>query len=283
MIKTFLFILLTEFSVCSYNVENLLYQPTDGRYYRKLDAIAKVITDVNGWDNPALVGIMEVDRDSCLIGLCHRLRNLHYHYVHYDSPDRRGIDVGLLYDSTQVKVLRHRPIQVYLDSVTTTRDILYILTQWQNEFFHVFVCHLPSQLGGAGSSQWKRDKAFAILQYQVDSILAQDPKSQVVIMGDMNANPQDNIVGMTNLSLRTFSRHDGTHKYRGIWSLLDQFYVSSSLLPRSTCSIYLAPFLLEDDEKYLGSKPRRTNSAYHWQDGYSDHLPTLLKIRGGEF
>lgn len=280
--STLLFVLLTELSICSYNVENLLFQPTDGRYYRKLDAIAKVIVDVGQWDYPAVVGIQEVDRDSCMMGLCYRLRNLHYRYIHYDSPDHRGIDVAMLYDSLQFVPLVHYPIPVYLDSVSTTRDILYVkgcLAADSTDCYHLFVCHFPSQLGGAAASEWKRDRAVSTLQRAIDSIKNSDEMAQIIVMGDMNSVPKDNINGLTNLSRIRHSRSEGTHKYHGVWTLLDQFYVSPQLVERADCSIYRAEFLLEDDERYLGEKPRRTNILYHWQNGYSDHLPILLRLK----
>lgn len=128
--------------IVSYNVENLLRTPdstrhwTRSKYWNKIEKISRVIAnissegadkqDVYSWQPPAIIGLQEIENDSCLIDLCRRMRTYHYGYIHYDSPDHRGIDVGLLYDTTQFRVLYSEPLRVPLDSLTTTRDILYV-------------------------------------------------------------------------------------------------------------------------------------------------------------
>jgi hypothetical protein len=36
---------------------------------------------------------------------------------------------------------------------------------------------------------------------------------------------------------------------------------------------------LEEDTKYLDYQPKRTYVGYRYHDGYSDHLPVVLKIK----
>jgi hypothetical protein len=97
-------------------------------------------------------------------------------------------------------------------------------------------------------------------------------------MGDMNTSPQDDLMGMTNLMLPIQKAGQGTHKYQGIWTSLDQFYVSSALVTQSTATIFSPPWLLEEDTKYLDYKPHRTYIGYRYNDGYSDHLPIVLTM-----
>lgn len=282
--------------IISYNVENLfdcqhdslkndssflpdgLHHWTYYRYQTKLDRIAQVIVNISGWESVPLVGLCEVENAYCLRDLCYRLMRFNYRYVHYDSPDERGVDVALLYDSTKVKVLNSKPLRVDLQG-DSTRDILYACCLVNRcDTIHVMVCHLPSKLGGSGASQWKRDMAKQVLQQEVDSILSVQPSANIVVMGDMNSEPIDDLVGLINVTKYQEKEGHGTHKHQGIWSCLDQFYVSSYLLEESSVRIYSPEWLLEEDTKYLDYKPKRTYVGYRYHDGYSDHLPIVLHL-----
>ncbi len=281
----------------SYNVENLfdtrhdtlkndssflpdgMHHWTYRRYQTKIDRIAQVLVNIGGWESVPLVGLCEVENARCLRQLCYRLRCFNYRYVHYDSPDERGVDVALLYDSTRITILHSQAISLSLRS-DATRDILYVSALYElRDTLHVMLCHLPSQLGGASSSDWKRQHAKSLLQSHIDSILLLQPSANIVLMGDMNTLPQDDLNAMTNLMLPIQKAGKGTHKYQGIWTCLDQFYVSPSLVSRAQTTIFSPPWLLEEDTKYLDLKPRRTYVGFRYNDGYSDHLPIVLTIQ----
>jgi predicted extracellular nuclease len=283
--------------VVSYNVENLfdtkhdtlkndssflpdgMHHWTYHRYQTKIDRIAQVLVNIGGWESIPLVGLCEVENVRCLRNLCYALRRFHYKYVHYDSPDERGIDVALLFDSTQITILHSQAIVLKLDN-DPTRDILYVSALYQHrDTIHTLVCHLPSQLGGAAHTDHKRQHAKQILQTTIDSILQRQPHAKIVVMGDMNTLPQNDLHGMTNLMLPIQKTGYGTHKYQGIWTCLDQFYVSPSIAHRSVASIFSPQWLLEEDTKYLDYKPRRTYNGYRYNNGYSDHLPIILHIQ----
>ena len=71
----------------------------------------------------------------------------------------------------------------------------------------------------------------------------------------------------------------GTYRYRGEWGSLDQILVSQSLFDGvSSCRINDAPFLIEEDPKYRGVRPKRFFLGYHYNDGYSDHLPLVMHL-----
>ena len=283
--------------IVSYNVENLfdtkhdtlkndssflpdgMHHWTYHRYQTKIDRIAQVLMNIAGWESIPLVGLCEVENARCLRNLCYELRRFHYKYVHYDSPDERGVDVALLYDSTRVSILNRRALSPSLDG-DATRDILYVSALYeQRDTIHVMMCHLPSQLGGASASDWKRQRVKSLIQSQIDSILLLQPSANIVVLGDMNTSVQDDLRGMYNLMLPIQKMGQGTHKYQGIWTCLDQFYVSPSIVSRSVASIFSPQWLLEEDTKYLDYKPRRTYIGYRYNDGYSDHLPIILHIR----
>ena len=72
---------------------------------------------------------------------------------------------------------------------------------------------------------------------------------------------------------------EGTHKYQGQWTFLDHFYVSPSIDSLTHARVYDAEWIQETDEKYMGLKPKRTYNGFHYQDGYSDHLPIILNLQ----
>ena len=283
-------------TIISYNVENLFDNQHDSlkndssflpegdhhwtfhKYQTKLDQIAQVIVNIAGWDSAPLVGLCEVENARCLRDLCYRLRRFHYRYVHYESADERGIDVALLYDSTKIQVLSSQPIVVDLNG-DVTRDVLYVSALInKSDTLHTFMCHLPSQLGGAEASADKRFAAKRLIQHKVDSILSIHPHAYVVVMGDMNSNPQDDIRGMINMMMNWDGVGYGTQKHQGTWSFLDQFYVSSALRSQASAHIFSPEWLLEEDEKYLGYRPKRTFIGFRYHAGYSDHLPIVLRL-----
>lgn len=283
--------------IVSYNVENLfdtkhdtlkndssflpegMHHWTYRRYQTKIDRIAQVLVNIGGWESVPLVGLCEVENARCLRNLCYKLRRFHYKYVHYDSPDERGVDVALLYDSTRLSILNSRALSLSLDG-DATRDILYVSALYeQRDTVHVMMCHLPSQLGGASNTDWKRQRAKSLIQSQIDSIFLFQPSGNIVVMGDMNTSAQDDLTGMVNLMIPIQKMGQGTHKYQGIWTCLDQFYVSQSIATKATTTIFSPWWLLEEDTKYLDYKPHRTYIGFRYNDGYSDHLPIVLHLR----
>ncbi len=296
--------------IVSYNVENLFdartdslvdtnqeYTPTGERrwtyrkYQHKLGHIAQVITNIGGWKVPALVGLLEVENATCLYDLTrYKMPHHHYRFLHQDSPDVRGIDCALLYDSRQFTILDSAFLPIPLEG-RSTRDIVYAkgTVNQGKDTLHVFVCHLPSQLGGASITAIRREKAFGVLQSQIDNILGQNAHANIVVMGDMNQEPQENLRGMQNRMLvnpttinhvsALSSPYSGTHKYNGTWSFLDQFYTTGYLLHDAHISVFAPNWLLEDDPKFGDKRPIRTYQGFRYQaNGYSDHLPIVLRI-----
>ncbi len=291
----------TLFRIVSYNVENLFHPDSDSlnpdtdftpdgkyhwtytKYRRKVQNIAQVITHIGQFDGVDIVGLCEVENEQCISDLCTVLRRFDYRYIHFDSPDRRGIDVALLYRSATFRPLTTYPIPVALSDSGTTRDILYVSGIYHHsDTLHLFLCHLPSQLDGSADTNWKRNEVLAILQLHIDSLKTLNASAKIVIMGDMNSAPKENISGMHNGMLRLEKQTDmpyGTHKYKGVWSFLDQFYVSDNLFDKASIYVFSAPYLLEEDTRFLDLKPKRTYIGYRYQAGYSDHLPIVMTIK----
>ncbi|MBO7458267.1 MAG: hypothetical protein J6T80_03325 [Paludibacteraceae bacterium] len=290
--------------VVSYNVENLFYPKHDSvavdsvwiekddiewtpegerrwsytRYYKKVDNIARVLTNIGGWEGVDAIGLQEVENAKCVKRLCYTLRKNEYDFVHYESPDKRGIDVAFIYKKARIDTIRTRCLTVDI-APETTRDILYVCAQTDKlDTVHFFVCHMPSQRGGAAESEWKRRAAKSVLQQAVDSILSVQPEAEIIVMGDMNSAPKEDLKGLKNRMLEFSKRGIGTHKYHGQWTCLDQFYTSATLDSISDVQIYEAEWIQETDEKYLGLRPKRTYNGFRYQNGFSDHFPIVLKI-----
>ena len=289
-----------DLCVVSYNVENLFHPKHDTvcidsttfiekddyewtpegerrwsytRYYRKVENIARVLTNIGEWDGVDIVGLQEVENALCVKRLCYTLRPGEYDFVHYESPDARGIDVALIYKKARIDTLSTRAIRIQ-HSELRTRDILHVCALVdKRDTLHLFVCHLPSQRGGKAESEWKRRVAKEVLEEAVDSVFRVQAEAKIVVMGDMNAEE----IGVKGLKDERM-QGEGTHKYQGQWTFLDHFYVSASMDSVSEARVYDAEWIQETDEKYLGLKPKRTYNGYHYQNGFSDHLPIVLTV-----
>jgi len=289
-----------EVRIVSYNVENFFHPAHDTltndlewtpegdrhwsyrRYNQKAENIARVLTTIGEWTGADIIGLCEVENAACLKTLCYLMRRHNYGFAHYESPDVRGIDVALLFCRDRVDTICTRPLHVDVGE-TATRDILYTCVATNHrtpaDTIHFFMCHLPSQLGGKAESEWKRVAARTVLQSAVDSLLGLSPQARIIVMGDMNCAPEDNLNGLTN-RMKDFEKSGaGTHKYQGRWTCLDQFYTSPALDSISDVYIYDAEWITETDEKYLGQKPKRCYTGYRYQNGYSDHLPIVMTIQ----
>lgn len=280
--------------VVSYNVENLFHPEVDSintdtvytpsgtrrwsfaRYQRKVENIARVLTNIGEWYGVDIIGLQEVENAACLRKLCYTLRRGEYDFVHYDSPDLRGIDVALIYKKNRLDTLRTKTLRVDLGK-EFTRDILYVCgVVDQCDTLHFFVCHFPSQLGGAAETEWKREQAKSVLQGAVDSILAVQPAAKIIVMGDFNSAPKEDIQGLSNRMMEFVRQGLGTHKYHGRWTCLDQFYTSPAVDSISSVGIYNAAWIQETDEKNLGLRPKRCYNGFRYQNGFSDHLPIFI-------
>ena len=290
--------------VVSYNVENLFHPKHDSvagepkedlewtpdgerrwsyaRYYRKVENITRVLTNIGEWNGVDVVGLQEVENAMCVKRLCYTLRRGEYDFVHYESPDKRGIDVALIYKKARVDTLLTKPLRVDLHE-QTTRDILYVCARVdKQDTIHFFVCHLPSQRGGKAESEWKRKAAKDVLERAVDSVYGTNPEAKIIVMGDMNSGDlaikglRDKII--TSERVNELTNERGTHKYQGRWTFLDHFYVSPALDSLSQARVYDAEWIQETDEKNMGLRPKRTFNGFKYQNGYSDHLPIVLHV-----
>jgi len=265
---------------------------TKKRFTVKRNAIAKTIIGAGEGSAPVIIGFAEVEKRYVLTNLIEKtpLAQIGYSIIHKDSPDRRGIDVALIYRRELFFLLKTEFIRVTLpDTTATTRDILYTKGVLDREdTLHIFVNHWPSKFGGAKFSEPGRKTASDALKRKCDSILHRNESANIIAMGDFNDTPDaatitalDNLI---NLSYSLHKRGEGSIKYRGAWEVIDQMLISRNLLKREvSMSVYSPQYLLEKDVTYSGMKPKRTYIGPRYNGGISDHLPTVLRVRRGNF
>lgn len=312
------------YKIMFYNVENLFDTFNDSlkndeeflpdgdrywskyKYYDKLKNIYKVIIAVGGWNPPAIVAVGEIENRRVLNDLVYNTPLVKYEYqvVHHESPDRRGIDVGLLYRKELFKPVYDKAISINFPDEPNykTRDILYV-KGIANEIdtLHIFVNHWPSRWGGQLESEDNRITAALTLKKHVDSIISVNANSNIIITGDFNDTPINKSLKdilkaklefepIENDHLYNLSYHlqetqnIGSHKYQGEWAMLDQLIISGHLLNQNNplyttlndAHVFNKDFLLEPDESFFGYKPRRTFIGYKYNGGFSDHLPIYL-------
>ena len=297
-----------------YNVENLFdtlddattldedFTPTgrqkwtSQRYFRKLDNLAKVI---EGMHMPILLGLCEVENATVLRDLCGHgpLKAADYDFVHFESTDRRGIDVALLYRKAyfqpkQQEYIRFEfPKDILLENEEgyTSRDILKV----EGEFFNkapltIFVNHWPSRRGGLTASEPKRLFVASQLRQQINQL---SPQTPILIMGDFNdetdnksiATVLDSSTPLYNCLAQLDEQGKGSYNFRGNWNMLDQMIVSKNLLEKKgkvqthSPAIFDAEWLMYKDKK-RGPRPNRTYGGPNYYGGYSDHLPVYMVV-----
>lgn len=313
-----------SFNLMFYNLENFFdtkddtlssdenYTPegelhwTYKRFEQKKQNISKVIMAAGGWKMPDLLVFCEIENryaiDKLLIDT--PLKKTPYKVIHKDSPDHRGIDVAMIYNSESFYPLDYKyyPLE-YKEEAIATREILYVSGIVNGaDTLHIFGNHWPSRYSGVLETQELRIAAASLLKGKIEELFRLFVNPKIIIVGDFNENPTDGAItsvlqaealGETienerlyNLSTAWAKPNNGTLKYQSQWYVFDQILVSGTLLlpgqnlqtKPSDARIVSLPFLLEDDKKFGGKKPFRTYNGFNYQGGFSDHLPVLIKL-----
>ena len=266
---------------------------TSKRYWRKLNSVAQELLScsVDGEGIPDLIALCEMENDSVMHDLTRRslLRNAGYQYLMTSSPDERGIDVALLYSPTSFSPIRSYAIRVNpIEGMRATRDILYVCGETQSgDTLHVFVVHQPSKYGGEKYSRSFRLAVAQRLCESVDSIRTISPDAKLMIAGDFNDEVNSPSLqlycqhGLLNLTKDAQGENGvrGTYRYKGEWERIDHILGSNSIYSMVDTTFIHAPlFLLEEEPKFGGYKPRRTYNGMRYQPGYSDHLPLVVRL-----
>lgn len=260
---------------------------TRRKFQKKCDDIAKSVFWIRERYGriPDVIGLAEVENRGVLWKLLNNtlLRKCGYRIVHYQSGDRRGIDVALLYRESSFRKVSHSTVTPSMDGEKiVTRDMLQVLLEDDmGQKYNLIVNHHPSKYGGSESSEGRRKAVMMALKEMCDSLSAADSGVPVIAMGDFNDTPdgeQFEILNgvLVNMSDSLFQAGRGTIRYQGKWDLIDMFLVSSDLLDNARMDIIELPFLMTYERKYPGMKPLRTYSGPRYVGGVSDHCPIVL-------
>ena len=275
------------------------------KYFDKLNKLAKVITAMDK-DLPVFMGFAEIENKAVILDLISNtnLTEGNYGVVHYESPDKRGIDLGFMYRKDYFAVTHSENIEVSLEDNPdfATRDILYIQGELkEKDEVHVFLNHWSSRRAGQQESEHKRIKAATVLRAKVDEILAKDAEAKIIIMGDFNDYPTNKSVyevlqakgtpafqnkDLFNMAYKLEVADKGTYNYRGDWGMLDQLIISKGLynpkkgveVSYDQCKILEKAWMLYTDKKYGDKKPSKTYGGPNYYGGYSDHLPIYSRF-----
>jgi len=280
-------------------------------YKKKVHNMARVISDIGSeitGNAPALLGICEVENIKVIEDLANDplLLGKNYGIAHFNSPDRRGIDVGLMYQKDVFQPISKstHALKIF-DDITRkqifTRDQLLVSGKLDGELIHVIVNHWPSRRGGEARSRAKRVAAAKLNKHIIDSLQSIDPYAKIITMGDLNDNPtnasvkkalkakakQENvkIKGIYNPFINMFKKQGlGTGAYRDSWSLFDQIMITKPLIEKdyTTWSYYKAGIF---NKNYLTNKkgrfkgyPLRSFADGGFTGGYSDHFPVYIYL-----
>lgn len=311
-----------------YNLENLYdtindpnkndeeFLPTGTKNYtgkvflEKLDRLAEVISKLaveTTPDGPAILGVSEIENRSVLEALTKHplLASRNYRICHHDSPDLRGVDVGMLYNPKYFVPLKTHSINVPLVSESgnpiKTRDILWVEGYLMGEKIHVFVNHWPSRRGGEERSSPLRQKAASICRGTIDSISIAEPGAKAFIMGDLNDDPMSpsvkkvmNATGnaekmsaeqMYNPFEPFYKKGIGTLAWQDSWNLFDQIIFTPTWIKSATnegwffsrAEVFNRSFLTQKTGNFKGY-PLRTYVGNEYQGGYSDHFPVIVYL-----
>ena len=316
-------------TIAFYNVENLFDTINDinkndeaspimeikfnrsGIYKKKVENMARVIADI-GSDlvnkSPSIVGLSEVENRNVIEDLLNHkhLLNKNYEIVHYDSPDERGVDVGLIYNKNVFKVnsTKSHELVIYDNKSSKrnyTRDQLVVSGLLDNELIHIIVNHWPSRSGGEERSRAGRMAAAELNKKIIDSLQNKYKNAKIITMGDFNDDPHDDSMkkilnakkyikdvkknGIYNPMESILSDQGiGSNAYRDVWQLFDQILVTEPFLDKNYDSyqfykagVFNKSYLINKNGRYKGY-PFRSFSWGSFTDGYSDHFPSYIYL-----
>lgn len=308
------------FTIGFYNVENLFDTVDDPntfdddftsegkkswttkRYRDKIKKLGSVISQLGKEQSnyaPAIVGLVEVENAKVVDDLANskNLRKHHYDFVHYDSPDDRGIDVALLYNKQLFELLGSEHFPLYLEDEDGdrdyTRDVLVVSGNLNGELVHILVNHWPSRREGQEKSEYKRVEAAKLARSIVEVIQAKNYDAKILIMGDFNDDPTSKSIKEHLVTddfynpMESLLDRDavGTLTYESKWNLFDQIIITKNFLEPQFdkhhfkhAEVFNKQWLKIFRGKLKGS-PFRTYIGPWYQGGFSDHFPVYLYLK----
>lgn len=288
------------------------------KYNQKLKNLSRVISEIGTAENtkmPTIMCVSELENRGVLEDLVAQpaLKPADYGIVHYDSPDRRGIDVALLYQKKHFTPTNTQSIPLYIYDTSDpktkdwndgkgkriyTRDQLVVTGLLDGEEFHFIVSHWPSRSGGEKKSSPNREAAAALNRKIIDSLYQINPNAKIITVGDFNDGPYNKSVmeslgakgkrdqvkakGLFNPMWQMFQDGQGTIAYRDAWDIFDQMVISEPLLQKDystyrywKTAVFKKPYMIQESGQYKGYPLRNQTSG---EPGFSDHFPVYIYL-----
>lgn len=283
----------------------------DERLDKKMYNLSRVIRSMNNDNGPDLLGVNEVEHQALLDSMIAKyLSDKFYKTAYLESPDGRGIDNGIIYNSQKFYLLNITGHKVDMDGGYETRLVLQGSFLFENtDTIYFFVNHWPSRRGGEVESESKRISAAKTLRSVIDTILSKNSKSNIIIVGDFNDEPtnisitenlkaqpffcdsadyenlpKDFATDLFNLSYKAWFDGLGSYKYKDDFNMLDQIIISKELLVEqkikyvcNTFEVYKPNVMVTRTGKFEGA-PFPTYGGARYLGGYSDHYPVTAKF-----
>ena len=257
-------------------------------YDLKIQNCSEVVSDLD----VDILGLCEVENIKVLNDLNKAYPKRNYDIIHYDSPDNRGIDNALLYDKSRFLIISSKAILNSLDNSGKTRDILYVLGEFQNTLLHIFINHWPSNYGGKEKSIPKRTSTAKLVINEIEKIRQNDKYAEIILLGDFNEDPNDiNMQMLEDAGLHSLMKplmekpKVGTYVYRNKDYFYDQIVINKQLNDEEGLSIVNNSLYILDLPKYRQQEgnyshyPFRFWAGNRLLGGYSDHLAIKIKIK----
>ena len=257
-------------------------------YDLKIKNCSEVVSDLD----VDILGLCEVENIKVLNDLNTAYPKRNYDIIHYESPDNRGIDNALLYDKSRFSIISSKAILNSLDNGGKTRDILYVLGEFQNSLLHIFINHWPSNYGGREKAIPKRATTAKLVINEIKKIIQNDKFAEIILLGDFNEDPDDlNMQMLENAGLHSQMKplmgkpKVGTYVYRNKDYFYDQIVINKQLKDQQGLSIVSNSLYILDLPKYRQQEgnyshyPFRFWAGNRLLGGYSDHLAIKIKIK----
>ncbi|PAM92332.1 endonuclease [Flavobacterium sp. IR1] len=248
---------------------------TNEKYQKKLSNLSKVLSEIGTPENTnaaSLIGVAEIENRGVLEDLIKQpnLKHLDYGIVHFDSPDKRGIDVALLFRKKYFRPTSYSSIPLFIfknkkdnkqdtseeleteqektiqNNRVFTRDQLLVTGFLENEEISIIVNHWPSRSGGEKASSIFREEAGKLNKKIIDSLQRINPNSKIITMGDFNDGPYNKSIktalgakakkadvtefGIFNPFEAMFYKGMGTLAFRDSWDIFDQIIITEPFI-----------------------------------------------------